>query len=60
MDSSHPNRSELVEGFLDGYKSAMASNLTAKSAAQRTAQIEKIFKRLEAVRQRGRKRSMVG
>merc|ERR1712130_116705 len=60
ISSAHPNRAELQESFLAGYKTAMCLNLTAKSDQQRTAQIEKIFDRLEAVRQRGRKRSMVG
>ena len=59
IESAHPRRGTLVSSFLRGYELALESHLTTKND-ERAAAIAKILARLEDVRQRGRKRSMVG
>ena len=54
MGSAHPKRDGLTTGFLEGYREKIREGKNG-------AELErKIFQRLEAVRARGRKRSMVG
>jgi tRNA A-37 threonylcarbamoyl transferase component Bud32 len=63
MGSAHPNRDDLQKGFLESYESTMKQLLHGNNESQilrRGLQVNSILVRLEAVRQRGRKRSMVG
>lgn len=54
MGSAHPKRDGFTTGFLEGYREKIREGKNG-------AELErKIFQRLEAVRARGRKRSMVG
>ena len=54
MESAHPKRDGLTTGFLTGYREKIREGKNGVELER------KIFQRLEVVRARGRKRSMVG
>ena len=54
--SAHPNREAIFKAFIDQYTKTMEDELHER----RKGDIQKILDKLENVRQRGRKRSMVG
>jgi len=54
MGSAHPKRDGLTTGFLEGYREKIREGKNGVELER------KIFQRLEVVRARGRKRSMVG
>ena len=56
ISSAHPNQEEIFASFIESYKSTMAENLPEKKKNE----VQKIMDKLENVRMRGRKRSMVG
>jgi len=56
ISSAHPNQEEIFVSFIEAYKSTMSENLPEKKKNE----VQKIMDKLENVRQRGRKRSMVG
>jgi len=54
MGSAHPKRDGLTTGFLEGYRKKIREGKNGGELER------KVFQRLEVVRARGRKRSMVG
>ena len=55
LDSAHPGRA-IFAPFLESYKKVMNELLPEKKKVE----VQKVIDKLENVRQRGRKRSMVG
>ena len=56
IGSAHPNRENIFKSFINSYTKTMKNQLSEKKKGD----VEKVLEKLENVRQRGRKRSMVG